>query len=128
MNVTGTDVGFFLTGTGAELDLGGNADIGLSGRESGALAGFVFFEDPSVPGTPTHYMRGTTLGGFNGAIYLPIGNLLIQGTAGVTLAANDCTVVVANRIEFNGTTSMGLDTSCSNGVSINSNRVFRLVN
>ncbi len=112
-NVVGERVGFFLTGASAIINFGGTADIGLSAPITGDRAGFVFFGDRDNPANDPHQMRGTALGGYNGYIYLPGARLKMQGTATGTTATTDCTMVVADRFEFSGTSNFEAKAVCS---------------
>ena len=98
-------VTFFLTG-GATVKFIGTADIGLTAPSSGTPHdGFILFGDKSSPplSSDYHNIRGTSLGGYNGRIYLPLAKVNMGGTANGTLGSSDCTVIVADTFEFGGT-------------------------
>jgi Flp pilus assembly protein TadG len=114
VDVVGDGVGFYLTGAAARVDFGGTADIGLKAPSGGALAGFVLFGDRANPATSAHSMRGTPLGGYNGAIYLPGAALDFHGTAnGVVTGGSDCTIVVADTLIFAGTPTLHAESTCT---------------
>jgi hypothetical protein len=76
--VHGKDVGFYLTGKNALLKFKGNAEIDLSGREKGDLAGLLFFEDPNSPPLQSHDISSNNAHTLTGTIYLPKGSLLVD--------------------------------------------------
>lgn len=114
INATGDGVTFFMTGASARIDFGGTADIGLTAPTTGPLAGFIFFGDPDNPATGAHLIRGTTLGGYNGYIYLPGAGVSMTGTSNGTAGTSDCTVIVSDTFENSGTPDFEAKAACSN--------------
>ncbi|MEE8333758.1 MAG: TadG family pilus assembly protein [Alphaproteobacteria bacterium] len=112
INVVGNGVTFFTTGADATINFAGTADIGLTAPTTGPLAGFVIFGDADAPATTPHTMRGTSLGGYNGFIYLPEAALSMIGTATGTSGVSDCTVVVADTVDFSGTANFEARSTC----------------
>ncbi|MET0156933.1 MAG: pilus assembly protein TadG-related protein [Methyloceanibacter sp.] len=95
-NLTGTDVGFYLTGDKALIEFEKESKISLAAPRSGPLAGLLFFEDRGVvaadqdAGTETdadtglpkakeHRIRSDDASRLVGTIYLPRNRLLIDG-------------------------------------------------
>lgn len=117
--IFGENVTIFLTGSAANLDFGGTADIHLKapGAGAGDYEGFVIFGDRDNPATSPHTMRGTPMGGYDGAIYLPETMVLMQGTAGVMSGySSTCTMVVADKFNFLGTPNFEAQKSGCTGI------------
>jgi len=58
-------------------------------------------------------MRGTALGGYNGYIYLPGAALEMTGTATGTAGVTDCTIIVADTVEFSGSVNFEANSACA---------------
>jgi Flp pilus assembly protein TadG len=97
--VSGTDVGFYLSGPSAILDFNGNATIDLSGAESGDLAGMLFFADRAQPDGTTHKINAANVKSLTGTIYLPSGDLQINHNAAM-LGGSAYTAIIANRFRI----------------------------
>ncbi len=69
--VEGQDVGFYLTGPDAIIGFHGKADISFKGRESGAMAGLLFFEDPDRETEYVHEITTDYARILEGTIYFP---------------------------------------------------------
>jgi Flp pilus assembly protein TadG len=123
-NVTGPGVLFVLK-NGAGLTINGGADIALTGmsvsqleaagvssEQAVKLAGMLIFEDPNSPGSTQNKMNGNSMTILNGTIYLPVSNLDISGSAGVT---SQCLMLVASTITLTG--NMEMTSFCPAGVS-----------
>jgi hypothetical protein len=100
-SATGTDVGFYLTGANAKLDLTGQSTISLSGAESGPMAGLLFFASRSQPSDIQHRIAGGSIEKLTGTIYLPTTNLLIDPKSATVAAQSEYTVIIANKIRMN---------------------------
>ncbi len=129
-NVTGTSVIFVLK-NGATLKLGGSGNnnrITLSppsasfyqgtayAYEAEELAGMLVFEDRNnnAPSTPGHQLNGNSNSLIEGMIYLPDGNLTINGTANVT---SQCLQISAYKIKILGNAT--LETLCPTSATTN---------
>ncbi|MEX2201152.1 MAG: TadG family pilus assembly protein [Dongiaceae bacterium] len=114
-SVIGDGVTIVLSGSTANLDLGGTADLALKAPTTGDYAGFVFFSDRDNPATNPHAIRGTPLGAFSGIAYFPNAAATLRGTADGSLpnTVGDCSVLVADSFFFNGTISLELANACS---------------
>jgi hypothetical protein len=113
VDIVANGVTFFMTGSGANLNFGGTADVGISAPTTGNYAGFVVVGDRDNPASSPHVMRGTAMGGYNGYIYLPNAKLLMSGTATGSLGTSDCTVAVADTFEFSGTPNFEAEGGCT---------------
>jgi Flp pilus assembly protein TadG len=112
----GDGVGFYLQGSGSVVDFGGNSAMNLVAQNSGsALDGFIFFEEEKNPQeSRPHRLRGTNGGGYEGVLYFS-GNVDITGTADAGLGGSDsdCTVLIASKVEFSGTSGFEADATCA---------------
>jgi Flp pilus assembly protein TadG len=104
---TGDNVAFYLTGSGAAVNLSGQASIHLVGRRGEAtdpLVGFVFFLDPSGPSglaAASSQLSGSSDLYFEGVIYLPGQLVNITGSAEIE-SPSPFTSFIADRIDING--------------------------
>jgi hypothetical protein len=97
--VSGSNVAFYLDGSAATLNLTGNSVIDFNGRETGPMAGMLFFEDPNVPFDREHRINSAVAKNMTGTIYMPRGKLLIDPKA--TVAANSAyTAIVVHTLEL----------------------------
>jgi Flp pilus assembly protein TadG len=113
----GDGVTFVLVGADANLSLGGVSSMALSAPTTGDYAGFVFFGDRNNPATDTHKIHGTPLGGMHGISYFPNADVELLGTAAVAGSGaegtDDCSILIADTLFFNGTVDMNIATECS---------------
>ena len=97
--VSGSNVGFYLTGAGAALDFSGTSTINLSGAETGPLAGLLFFADRNQADGTTHKISSINVLSLTGTIYLPKGDLIVDPAA--LVAGNSAyTAIIANRLRI----------------------------
>jgi hypothetical protein len=113
--LSGNGVTFVMVGLAANLALGGVSSMAISAPADGDYAGFVFYGDRDNPASGTHKIHGTPLGGFNGIGYFPNAHVEMVGTtsAGNASGSNDCSVLIADTMFFNGTVDLHLATECS---------------
>lgn len=113
--LVGDGVTVVLTGSAANLELGGVSSMALSAPTTGQYAGFVFFGDAAKPATSTHKIHGTPLGAFHGIAYFPESTVEYKGTAtgDISGGTDDCAVMIADKFFFNGTVNIGLSSECS---------------
>lgn len=102
--VTGNDVGFYLTGALALLSFSGNASIDFNGREKGAMAGLLFFEDPKSSLFRIHYISAANAHNLTGTIYLPKGNLMVDPNSSVGEKSAYTAIIARRLIVENGPT------------------------
>ena len=121
-DVNGNGVMFVLR-NGAQLKLGGHGNgnklnltppteadlIGLVGAEQAKkLEGILIFEDrENNPAEPGHVFNGNSSSLIEGLIYLPSGELRINGTANVS---SQCLQITAKRLRINGNAT--IETLC----------------
>jgi Flp pilus assembly protein TadG len=99
--LTGTEVGFFITGTvPGKLHFANGSHINLSAPLSGPMAGMLVFEDRGMPVKLTHRITSNDAQNLVGTIYLPVGNLLIDATKPVA-SQSAYTAIIAQHLELN---------------------------
>lgn len=114
-NQTGSGVLFVLK-NGAGIVINGGASVNLTGMsvsqlesagvahdQAVKLAGMLIFEDPNSPGNTGNKLNGNASTILNGTVYLPVSNLDVRGTAGVT---SQCLMLVASTITISGNAAM----------------------
>jgi hypothetical protein len=107
----GKDVGFYLTGANAKLDFTQGASIEFSGRESGDMAGLIFFEDRTNPVHQKHRINTMLTRELTGTIYMPHGDLLID-PSNVKLGDKSAyTAIVVNTLELRDGPELLLNTN-----------------
>jgi Flp pilus assembly protein TadG len=114
-DVTGAGVMFVLkNGAGLIINGGSNVNLtamtvselqtaGVAYDEAVKLAGMLIFEDRDSEGSTGNKLNGNASTILNGTIYLPVSNLDIKGSAGVT---TQCLLLVASTISISGNVDM----------------------
>jgi Putative Flp pilus-assembly TadE/G-like len=95
--VHSTNTVFYLTGTKSLISFLKNASIDLNGRETGSMAGLLFFEDPSSGLLRFHRISAANARNLTGTIYLPKGILIVDPNANVG-QDSAYTAIVSNRL------------------------------
>jgi Flp pilus assembly protein TadG len=95
----GKDVAFFFTGANSTITFKDTATIDLSGRETGNLAGLLFFDDPTSGNSSNHVISATNAINLTGTIYLPNASLKIDPTSNVGLKSA-YTVIIVKKISI----------------------------
>jgi hypothetical protein len=104
--LSGDGVLIFLTGTGtnpnvgnlgAVLDLDSNSIVDLKAAASGTYGGVVVYQNPAIGGT--HRINSNSNKIFEGVIYLPQGDILVDSN-GVIASTAPCTMLIARRFHF----------------------------
>jgi Flp pilus assembly protein TadG len=88
---------FYLTGSNSLIRFQDNATVDINGRETGAMAGLLFFEDRSSGLFRFHNISATNAKNLTGTIYLPKGILIVNPNASVG-QDSAYTAIVANRL------------------------------
>jgi Flp pilus assembly protein TadG len=112
---SGQGVSFFLTGSGAGMQLSGQADWHIIAPTDGPLPGFAIFLDPSGPSglaATSSALSGQSELYFEGVVYLPQQQVSVSGTAGA-IAPSPYTSFIADTLRFvgNGELVINNDTS-----------------
>lgn len=128
--VTGDGVTIILTGTTssnvATMSINGGAELDLSAptpAQDATWHGILFYQDQIGSDQETTINGGSDLI-FNGIVYFPNGDVRFNGNAGQHA---DCLLLVAQRVNFSGTSS--LDNNCDSHIDSvdTSSRIIRVV-
>lgn len=107
-SATGAGVAFYFTGSGAQLEVLGGADVDFKAPPKGAeLAGFVFVQDRlSNPGTSTTIQGGGTVN-IEGIVYMPTWRVEIAGNGDIN-QTSDFFAMVADSFYLRGNGRLNL--------------------
>ncbi len=100
-SITGKGVGFFLTGNNAELILDPKSAVTLEAPTQGTMAGLLFFAARASGGKLQHKIFSENAQNLVGTIYMPTGELRIDGAAQVGAEAA-YTAIVAGKVRLYG--------------------------
>jgi hypothetical protein len=95
-SVSGSGVGFYLTGSNANFTFTQESTVSLEAPQSGPLAGLLFFEDDANAAS-THTISSSRAETLLGTIYLPKSTLQIDAEASVA-GASAYTALVVNKL------------------------------
>ncbi len=109
-SANGKNVGFYLIGDAAILDFNGSATIDLSGSETGALAGLLFFGARNQSDGINHKISSTNVQNLTGTIYLPTGDLTIDPNAAVA-GSSAYTAIIVQRLRVQRGPTLVLNTN-----------------
>ena len=98
---TGKGVGFFLTGSGARLQLGRKSSVNLEAPGAGVMAGLLFHASRTGAKAALHQIMSENAQNLVGTIYLPTGELRIDGSAQIGAQAA-YTAIVAETVRIFG--------------------------
>ena len=110
-SITGTGVTLVFTGSGSNYStatISGGATVNLTAPSTGPLAGIVIFGDRNTPQGTLYRFTGGTNQAFNGAVYLPEGQINYSGGA---TGANGCNQVIGDTVNFVGNTNLAVNCS-----------------
>ncbi|CAN5313609.1 pilus assembly protein TadG-related protein [soil metagenome] len=99
--LTGTNVGFVLTGKTTLFEFTKDSQIHLEGPEDGPMAGILFFEDPTTASEKKSRINSDYASVLLGTFYMPKGTLLIDAEKPVA-GGSAYTAIIADRIELTG--------------------------
>ena len=106
---TGTNVGFYLTGSDPRLRFERAATVSLTAPKTGPLAGILVFEDRSVSHIVKHEISADNANTLLGTFYIPRGQLDISANRPVA-DKSAYTIVVADRFTLAAGPTMVLNT------------------
>ncbi|MGI9475487.1 MAG: TadE/TadG family type IV pilus assembly protein [Hyphomicrobiaceae bacterium] len=110
---SGSDVGFYLTGTGAEMDINGGADVAITAAAGGALPGIAVAQDAaSNPGATSMVQGGGTVQ-LTGALYFPTQTLQIGGNGDLGQSTS-AWAIVADQVHLKGNGSVRIEAEFTN--------------
>lgn len=101
--VSGAGILIYLTGSGAIIDLNSNSIVDLKAHANsatpviGTYAGILIFQNPAFGGT--HRINSNSNKLFEGVIYLPQGDILVDSNSVIASTA-PCTMLIARRFRF----------------------------
>jgi len=110
-SISGTGVTLVFTGSGSNYStatISGGATVNLTAPSTGPLAGIVIFGDRNTPQGTLYRFTGGTNQAFNGAVYLPEGQINYSGGA---TGANGCNQVIGDTVNFVGNTNLAVNCS-----------------
>jgi hypothetical protein len=120
--VTGIGVTFYLEGT-ARVSINGNATLRLQAPTTGSYAGVLFFGDRNSSGTPVNKFNGTADSELTGAIYFKSQPVAYEGNFS---GQGGCTRVVADTIEWTGSTTISQDCTKFGMKDVMSSQIVKL--
>jgi hypothetical protein len=114
--VTGSNVTIVLF-NGAHVNISGNTTVTLNAPTAGTWKGILFWEDSATTpacglGNFCDSFTGGAASSFTGALYFPKGNVDFGGNSG-----SNCTVLIANTVEFHGTPTLSAAGCAAAGVT-----------
>ncbi len=109
-SLSGTNVGFYLTGSNAVVNFDGPSTISLTAPSSGAMAGLLLFEDRAAPQGQVHQILSNNAHMLLGTIYLSRNRFHVAASAPVA-DQSAYTVVVANYFTLSQGPTMVLNTN-----------------
>lgn len=104
VELTGSEVGFYLANTVTAVTINGAATVSLSAPTSGAMAGVLIAMQPGASTQLSADITGTASLYLNGTVYLPQANLELAGTSSTVLAP--VTQVLAYSVNMKGTSNL----------------------
>lgn len=131
-SISGTEVGFFLTGSNANLTFDADTTVDLSAPKSGPLAGILIFDDPSGTSAPgkapksgrgaagrtnksaarQHQILSDNARNLLGTIYMPHGEIIIDALKPIA-DRSAYTVLVVKRLNLYSGPNLVLNTDYS---------------
>lgn len=110
---SGSLVGFYLTGTGAQMDVNGGADVAITASANGPLAGIVAAQDAAANPGATSTVQGGGAVQLTGALYFPSQTLEIGGNG--DLGQNTSAwAIVADQVHLKGNGSVRIEAAFTN--------------
>ena len=108
VSMSGTDVGFYLTGAEATVDFDSNTQVNLAAPTSGLMEGIIFFEDRESPLGRIHQFDSNTNQQYEGTLYFPRGTIdLDSNSSGVGTV--DFTAIIADRFLLDSNSTLYLN-------------------
>lgn len=108
--ISGKGVGFFLDGASASLDFAANSAVRLEAPTSGPMTGLLIFASRSTTRGNTHTILSENAQVMVGTIYIPTGELRVDGAANVG-GDSAYTAIVAETITLYGGPHIVLNTN-----------------
>src|SRR6266542_53604 len=100
--LTGTGVTIILTGTTpGSIKMAGNATVQLSAPTTGTYAKMLIIQSSAASTNNANTINGNSSSSFDGAFYLPKGQVTFSGSTGAT---TKCAMVIGWTLDFTGNT------------------------
>jgi Flp pilus assembly protein TadG len=120
--VIGVGVTIILTGTTpGSISTNGNSTIQLSAPTTGTFAKMLFIQSSAASTNNANTINGNNLSSFDGAIYLPNGQVTFSGSTG---ASTKCAMVIGYTLQFTGNTNLQNNTT---GCTANTTATIQIV-
>ncbi len=121
-NVSGSGVTIFLQ-SGSTVSMNGNSQVNLSAPTSGIYSGILFFGDRNAVGGSNTF-NGNSSSKMTGDLYFPTEAVSYLGNfSGI----NGCTQIVADTLQWTGSTSISVDCSAQGMTAIPARQAVKLV-
>lgn len=111
-SITGKGVGIFLTGKGAYVDFAGDSIISLEAPTTGPMTGLLIFAARQAASGAQHRIYSENAQVMVGTVYIPTGELRIDGSADVG-SKSAYTAIVAQTVRLYGGPHIILNTNYS---------------
>jgi Flp pilus assembly protein TadG len=108
-SIRGTGVVFYLSGTGALVDINGSGEVDFSAPVDGELPGLIFYQGPDAPAGATSKISGSNLR-LEGALYFPDQRLDITGGS-TNLSVPPFTTIIANSLHLHDSSVLTVDSN-----------------
>ncbi len=122
VNVTGSGVTIFLQ-SGSSVVMTGTSTVNLSAPTSGTYSGILFFGDRTAAGGSNTF-NGNSSSKLTGDLYFPTESVSYLGNfSGI----NGCTQIVADTVQWTGSTTIAVDCSAQGMSAIPARQAVKLV-
>jgi hypothetical protein len=108
-SVAGDGVSFVFAKSGGAAGapvINGTPKLDLSAPADGPTAGLLFMGDPTAASAAQATINGASTSNFEGALYFPRSQVVVNGANALK---GDCVQLIADRVTFNGSGTLGLD-------------------
>lgn len=123
--ISGTGVTIILTGNNpGKIDMSGNSSMDITAPTSGDYANMLILQAANADPTNVSKINGDNGSAFDGAIYMPKGNVEFTGSSA---GATKCAMVVSYTVTFSGSTNIQNDTIGCEADTTVSAKAVRLV-
>ena len=104
--IHGDEVGFYLMGNGAAVDISGSTQVDFSAPTDGDMAGLVFYQGPDATASKSEF-HGSDLK-IEGTMYFPDQQLDISGGS-TTLTMPPYTMIIADSLHMHDASTISID-------------------
>lgn len=104
-DLLGENAVLYFVGNDVGISMTGNAGAKFSGKESGVLAGYAIYFDPSATYKSDTTLWGNAVKDFEGIMYLGDADLVLGGNASMN-SSSSFSVLIANTLQLNGSSDI----------------------